>query len=167
MLFISWKDDFNKKHWSQWEMFSFFLFMFSNIYFWVSYSDFTCTASRLRQKSDSLQVGGPNCLSWLSSFGLRATELSIQPNSEKKHRTATEQRSPDPFLYSPGQTFVCALNTQPGLSPMQIQWYQPIKTLPIASRYSKAMGLFLLLFSFILKWKRYFYIKPYENWKFS
>ena len=32
MLFISWKDDFNKKHWSQWEMFSFFLFMFSNKY---------------------------------------------------------------------------------------------------------------------------------------
>ena len=33
------------------------------------------------------------------------------------------------------------------------------------SPYSKAVGLFLLLFSFILKWKHCFYLKPYENWK--
>ena len=139
-------------------MFSFFLFMFSSIYFWVSYSDFTCTASRPWQKSDSLQVGGPNCLSWLSSFSLRGIEFSIQLNSVKTTTQLSQrQRSPNPFVSALILNQDSLQSKYSGVSSNQNSSYP--------SPYSKAVGLFLLLFSFILKWKHCFYLKPYENWK--
>lgn len=48
-------------------------------------------------------------------------------------------------------------------SLQQIQWYHQSKL--FLSHHTIGSGLFLLLFSFIFKWKYYFCIQPYENWK--